>query len=166
MSDATGKREVVQRHQIADYLNIGTSASAKWVLLGYGVYTLNENVGAESESVKYINESSESSSVTSYKTTFPLEAYLVTGEEGINALYTVGRNHLTGAAAEFELCRVELFNSKASADSSFAARKFLVSAEITEIGGDKKQSVKGNLNAVGDPVDGYFNTKTPAFTAA
>ena len=166
MSETTGKRDVVQRHQIAYYLNIGTSESPNWVLMGVGFTSLNETFGAESESSKYVNEASESSSVTSYKSVFPFEAHLIKSQEAVNALYTVGRNHLVGAEAEFEYCRVELFEGKASADSTYAARKFLVSAEVSSIEGDKKQSVKGNLNAVGDPVDGYFNTKTPAFTAA
>ncbi len=166
MSETTGKRDVVQRHQIADYLNIGTSESPNWVLMGVGFTSLNETFGAESESSKYVNEASESSSVTSYKSVFPFEAHLIKSQEAVNALYTVGRNHLVGAEAEFEYCRVELFEGKASAESTYAARKFLVSAEVSSIEGDKKQSVKGNLNAVGDPVDGYFNTKTPAFTAA
>lgn len=166
MSETTGKRDVVQRHQIADYLNIGTSDSPNWVLMGVGFTSLNETFGAESESSKYVNEASESSSVTSYKSVFPFEAHLIKSQEAVNALYTVGRNHLVGAEAEFEYCRVELFEGKASADSTYAARKFLISAEVSSIEGDKKQSVKGNLNAVGDPVDGYFNTKTPAFTAA
>lgn len=166
MSETTGKRDVVQRHQIADYLNIGTSESPNWVLMGVGFTSLNETFGAESESSKYVNEASESSSVTSYKSVFPFEAHLIKSQEAVNALYTVGRNHLVGAEAEFEYCRVELFEGKASADSTYAARKFLVSAEVSSVEGDKKQSVKGNLNAVGDPVDGYFNTKTPAFTAA
>ena len=166
MSETTGKRDVVQRHQIADYLNIGTSESPNWVLMGVGFTSLNENFGAESESSKYVNEASESSSVTSYKSVFPFEAHLIKSQEAVNALYTVGRNHLVGAEAEFEYCRVELFDGKVSADSTYAARKFLVSAEVSSIEGEKKQSVKGNLNAVGDPVNGYFNTKTPAFTAA
>lgn len=165
MSETTGKRDVVQRHQIADYLNIGTSESPNWVLMGVGFTSLNETFGAESESSKYVNEASESSSVTSYKSVFPFEAHLIKSQEAVNALYTVGRNHLAGAEAEFEYCRVELFEGKASAESTYAARKFLVSVEASTLEGDKKQSVKGNLNAVGDPVDGYFNTKTPAFTA-
>ena len=165
MSETTGKRDVVQRHQIADYLNIGTSESPNWVLMGVGFTSLNETFGAESESSKYVNEASESSSVTSYKSVFPFEAHLIKSQEAVNALYTVGRNHLVGAEAEFEYCRVELFEGKASAESTYAARKFLVSVEASTLEDDKKQSVKGNLNAVGDPVDGYFNTKTPAFTA-
>lgn len=166
MSETTGKRDVVQRHQIADYLNIGTSESPNWVLMGVGFTSLNENFGAESESSKYVNEASESSSVTSYKSVFPFEAHLIKSQEAVNALYTVGRNHLVGAEAEFEYCRVELFDGKASAESTYAARKFLVSVEVSSLEGDKKQSVKGNLNAVGDPVDGYFNTKTTTFEAA
>ena len=165
MSETTGKRDVVQRHQIADYLNIGTSESPNWVLMGVGFTSLNETFGAESESSKYVNEASESSSVTSYKSAFPFEAHLIKSQEAVNALYTVGRNHLVGAEAEFEYCRVELFEGKASAESTYAARKFLVSVEASSLEGDKKQSVKGNLNVVGDPVDGNFNTKTPAFTA-
>lgn len=133
--------------------------------MGVGFTSLNETFGAESESSKYVNEASESSSVTSYKSVFPFEAHLIKSQEAVNALYTVGRNHLVGAEAEFEYCRVELFEGKASAESTYAARKFLVSVEASSLEGDKKQSVKGNLNAVGDPVDGYFNTKTPAFTA-
>ena len=38
MSETTGKRDVVQRHQIADYLNIGTSESPNWVLMGVGFH--------------------------------------------------------------------------------------------------------------------------------
>lgn len=107
MSETTGKRDVVQRHQIADYLNIGTSESPNWVLMGVGFTSLNETFGAESESSKYVNEASESSSVTSYKSVFPFEAHLIKSQEAVNALYTVGRNHLVGAEAEFEYCRVE-----------------------------------------------------------
>lgn len=126
MSETTGKRDVVQRHQIADYLNIGTSESPNWVLMGVGFTSLNETFGAESESSKYVNEASESSSVTSYKSAFPFEAHLIKSQEAVNALYTVGRNHLVGAEAEFEYCRVELFEGKASAESTYAARKFLL----------------------------------------
>ena len=165
MSDTAGKRDVVQRHQIADYLNIGTSEAPKWVLMGVGFTSLNEEFGAESESSKYVNEASESSSVVSYKSVFAFEAHLIKSQEAVNALYNVGRNHLVGADAEFEYCRVELFEGKPAADGTFAARKFLVSAEVSSIEGEKKQSVKGNLNAVGDPVNGFFNVKSPAFTA-
>ena len=77
---------------------------------------------------------------------------------------------MTGSDAEFEYCRVELWDQKMSASApvanTFAARKFLVSAELSGVSGEKKQSMSGNLNAVGDPVDGYFNTETQTFEEA
>lgn len=155
------KKSVVMRHQIADYLNVGTSEEPKWALMGYGFTTLDEEFGAESESCKYVNEASASSSVTSYTSVFPFTSHLIPDEEAVNALYLVGRNHKTGADAEFEYCRVELFNKKG--DSSYAARKFIVSAELSDITGESKQEMSGNLNAVGDPVDGTFDIKAKAF---
>ena len=64
--NVSGAREVVQRHQFADYLNIGTSEKPNWVLMGVGFTTLDETFGAESESEKYVCEPSSSSSVVSY----------------------------------------------------------------------------------------------------
>ena len=168
--NTNSKRDVVQRHQFADFLNIGTSDKAKWVLMGVGFTTLDETFGAESESEKYVSEASSSSSVVSYTSVFPFEARLIKDQDAVNALYHVGRNHLTGSNAEFEYCRVELWDQKMSASApvanTFAARKFLVSAELSGVSGEKKQSMSGNLNAVGDPVDGYFNTETQTFEEA
>ena len=71
--NVSGAREVVQRHQFADYLNIGTSEKPNWVLMGVGFTTLDETFGAESESEKYVCEPSSSSSVVSYTSVFPFE---------------------------------------------------------------------------------------------
>ena len=103
--NVSGAREVVQRHQFADYLNIGTSEKPNWVLMGVGFTTLDETFGAESESEKYVCEPSSSSSVVSYTSVFPFEARLIKSQDAVNALYHVGRNHLTGSDAEFEYCR-------------------------------------------------------------
>ena len=77
----------------------------------------------------------------------------------------VGRNHYTGADAEFDYVRVELWN-KGEQANEFEARKFRVSCEVSDYSGENKQVVKGNLNAVGDPVLGTFNTETRTFTEA
>ena len=168
--NVSGAREVVQRHQFADYLNIGTSEKPNWVLMGVGFTTLDETFGAESESEKYVCEPSSSSSVVSYTSVFPFEARLIKSQDAVNTLYHVGRNHLTGSDAEFEYCRVELWDQKQNASApvanTFAARKFLVSAEVSGVSGEKKQSMSGNLNAVGDPLDGFFNTEAKTFEEA
>ena len=80
------------------------------------------------------------------------------------ALYKVGRNHCTGSDAEFPYVRVELWDKVEGRDNEFAARLFTVSAEISSISGEDEIAVSGNLNAVGDPIDGTFNTTTKTFT--
>lgn len=112
-------KTAVLRHKIADYLNVGTEAAPEWVLMGTGFTTLDESPGAQTESVKYVNEASSSSCVTGYETSFPFEAEHIVEEEAVDAIYMVGRNHYTGSDAEFEYCRVELWN-KASGGSASA----------------------------------------------
>lgn len=162
-------RTVIRRHQYADYLNVGTAEAAKWVLMGTGFTTLDEEPGAQTESVKYVNEVSSSSSIVSYETTFPFEAEQIATEEAITAIYEVGRNHYVGADAEFEYCRVELWNPAGTAEDaghSFEARKFVVAVEVSDFTGENKMTISGNLNAVGDPILGTFDTTALEFAPA
>ena len=149
-------RNVVKRHQFADYLNTQTADKPNYCLMGVGFTSLNEEPGAQTES----------KSVTGYETVFPFESDLIPEQEPILALYNVGRNHCTGSEAEFEYVRVELWEPVSGKENEFSARKFIVSAEISEVSGDTDIQVSGNLNAVGDPIDGTFNTQTKTFTAA
>ena len=167
-SEKDKSRNVTKRHDFADYLDIGNSEKSNFVLMGTGFTKLDETPGAQTKKKKYINEKASSSSITSYETVFPFESDLIVEQEAVLALYTVGRNHLTGSDAEFQYVRVELWDPKDgdASGSEFAARLFTVSTEISNISGDDEIAVSGNLNAVGDPVDGTFNTKTRTFTPA
>ena len=104
------KRTAVLRHMIADYLNVGTSDKPDYVLMGTGFTTLDESPGAQTDSVKYVNEKSSSSSITGYETSFAYEAEHIQEEKAVDALYMVGRNHYTGSDAEFDYIRDELWN--------------------------------------------------------
>lgn len=161
----SNKRNIIKRHQYADYLNVGSESKEDYVLMGAGFTTLNEEPGAQTESAKYVNEASASSSVVGYETTFPFEADQIPEEKAIDALYEVGRNHYVGSDAEFDYIRVELWNPGSTANT-FEARKFVVSAEISSFSGENKMQISGNLNAVGDPVLGTFDTSTKTFTPA
>ena len=48
--------------------------------------------------------------------------------------------------------------------NSYAARKFRVACEVSDISGEDDQVVKGNLNAIGDPAFGLFDPTTKVFT--
>ena len=83
-------------------------------------------------------------------------------------LYEVGRNQKTGAEAETDYVRVELFSPVSEKENTFKARKFHVSIEVASFAGAGGETVKvtGNLNNVGSFVDGEFNTETKTFTPA
>ena len=49
-------RNVVKRHQFADYLNVGDEQTPEFVLMGVGFTTLDEEPGAQTETKKYVNE--------------------------------------------------------------------------------------------------------------
>ncbi len=167
MPETAKKVKVVQRYEYADYLNLPKDEAGKemeWNLMGTGFTALDEEPGAQSESTKYVNEKAASSDVVGYETKFPFEADQIADEKCTNALYDVGRNHLIGADAQFEYVRVEMWRPIKEKESTFAARKFLVSAEVSEVAGENKQKISGNLNAVGDPILGEFNTSTKTFT--
>ena len=83
-------------------------------------------------------------------------------------LYKIGRDELTGADAERDYIRVELFEPVASKENTFKARKFRVAVEVASCAGAGGETIKvtGNLNNVGTFVDGEFNTTTKTFTEA
>ncbi len=164
MSKKDMSRNVTKRHEFADYLNIQDTEDPLFVLMGTGFTTLDEKPGAQTSKKKYVNDAASSSSITSYETVFPFESDLIIHQDAVLALYNVGRNHCTGSDAEFQYVRVELWDKIPDKANEFAARLFVVSAEITDISGEDEISVAGNLNAVGDPVNGTFNTMTKVFT--
>ena len=158
-------KNVIKRHQIADYLNVGTSDTPSWVLMGAGFTAINESPGAQTETVKYVNDVSSSTSVVSYQTQFPFEAEHISTEEAIDLIYSIARNHNVGEDAETEYVRVELWRPVEDSTTLFTARKFTVSVEVSDVEGETKMELSGNLNAVGDPVDGYFDVSSKIFTA-
>lgn len=159
--------EMVMRYQVADYLNTGTE-SEDFALMGVGFNTLDENPTAQKDAKTYIHEKAQTTSIKSYQPTFPFDTDLIADEAAVMAIYDIGRNQRTGAAAELDYVRVELFRPVPDQENTFAARKFKVAVEVANISGEGGGAVKvtGNLNGVGDFVDGTFNTTTRTFTAA
>ena len=157
--------KAVMRHEIADYLNVGTDEES-YVLMGVGFNTLDENPSAKTVSKTYISDKSETKTTTGYATVFPFDTDLIADEEAVMKLYDIGRNQRTGADTELDYVRVELFEQVGSTGTKFKARKFKVSVEVSEISGAGGENVKvaGNLNGIGDFVDGEFDTSTKTFT--
>ncbi|HBF8686597.1 TPA: hypothetical protein KO123_003391 [Clostridioides difficile] len=159
--------ETIQRYKIADYLGIlGDDGQNSWELMGAGFNTLDENPSAQSDSKTYINDRNSTSAIKSYQTQFPFESDLIKSEKAIMELYKIGRDQATGADAERDYLRVELFLPIQGKENTFKARKFRVSVEVSGLAGAGGETiiVSGNLNSVGNFIDGEFNTQTKIFT--
>lgn len=158
--------KVIQRHEFADYLNCGTSEDPNWQLMGTGFTSLNESPNAQTNTKKYVNEKSSSTSITSYQTEFPYDADLIASEDAILALYNIARDHKTGTDAVLEYVRVELWDPVDGSTTEFKARKFNVANSVSDIAGDDDIQVSGTLHAVGDPIDGTFDISDKEFDAS
>lgn len=159
-------KEVVQRHEIADYLNVGTVEEPKFVLMGVGFTTLGETPNAQTSTKKYINEKSSSTNVNSYQPQFDFEADQIKDDEAVQCIYDIGRNEKTGADCSRQYVRVELWNPVKGKENTFTARLFNVAVVVSGMDGETDQVVSGSLNAQGDFTDGEFNTQTKTFTEA
>lgn len=156
----------IMRFQIADYLNIGTEETPDYAFLGAGFNTLDETVGAQTDSKIYINDKTATTTVKSYQTEFPYDTDMVKDEKAGMALYAVGRDHKTGKDAEFDYVRVDLYDPVPDKTNLFKARKFRVAAVVSDSKGNGGEVMvnTGTLSCVGDPVQGYFDTTTKTFT--
>lgn len=166
ISDATLAPEPILRNKKAQYLDCSeTGTTEAYELMGVGFTQLDENPGAQEYSQTYINQVTSSSFIRSYQTEFPYNCDMIPSENAVMALYKVGRDHLTGAAAMFRMVDVDLYNPSETANE-YPARRFIVSAVVSGSTGNGGEYIanSGTLKAVGDPVQGTFNTSTKAFT--
>ena len=153
-------RAALLRNAIADYAEI----DGVFELMGTGFTTLDESPNAQTDSETYINESTASTDITGYETEFSYESRLIPSQKAIYKLWKMGRDHATGTDAQLKYVRVELFNpigEATEAAAEFTARLFTVANEVS----GEKISVSGVLHAVGDPIQGKFDTVAKKFTA-
>lgn len=156
---------IVQRYQFADFLNCGTKDAPDYKLMGVGFNTLDENAGAQVDLKQYINGKAFSAMIKSYQTIFAFDSDLISDEDAIMELYNIGRNHKIGSEAEREYVRVELFSPVDGVENTYKARKFNVAVEVASVAGAGGEAIKvtGNLNAIGDFIDGTFDTSKKTF---
>ena len=126
-----------------------------------------ENLAKETA---YINDKSKTTYTLGYKNVFPFDAEYIDSEDAINKIYGIARNRKVGTDAEVEYIRTDNIIDAATGlpkTTPVAARKFKCSVEVTEISGDPGGELKmtGNLNGIGDFVEGTFNLTTKVFTA-
>ena len=100
----------VQRHMIADYIDISATSTPVWELMGTGFTSLNESPNAQVKSSKYINNPSATKTTTGYETQFPFTSEMIVSEKAIRKIYNVAALQKTGGDCEASYIRADLFN--------------------------------------------------------
>lgn len=155
--------EVRQRRMQANYLNVGSSESPDYSLLGVGAKTLDESPSAQSKSRKYVCDKSATKSISGYDWSTSFELDQIREQQAINFIINIGEKQLVGADAETDYVIVDL--DQKNDDGSFHARKIGVAIEISSFTNDDgEMGASGNFLGKGDPVEGKFDTKTCTFT--
>lgn len=158
---------VVKRHLVGNYLGANAVGSAEqtYNLMGLGFTEINGETGVETKEKQYVHQKAKTTRVSSYSASWGFTADHIPSQTPVKQLYEVGRNQLTGDDACFDYIVVDLWDDPT--DSSYPARKFRVSAEVTEYSpDDSEMQVKGTLHQQGDFVEGTFNISNNTFTAA
>ena len=127
MSGITG------RHMIGEYLNITPKdENATWGVMGTGFTEANEEMNAQTDSKKYINNASATGSVKSYEWSKSVTADLIEDEDVISYMADIGRTMKTGGDCETEHVTVHMNKPVSGKDNTFYARKTAVSANPVE----------------------------------
>lgn len=157
---------ITKRHMIGEYLNITPNEdAATWGVMGTGFTEANEEVNAQTDSKKYINDASATGSVKSYEWTKPIVADLIEDEEVIAYIAEIGRLLKTGGDCETEHVTVHLDKPVKEKENTFYARKIGISIALSSFSdNDGEMQMEGDLLGRGDIVEGEFNTKTKTFT--
>lgn len=157
--------QVTLRHMQANYMNLGTSETPQWEFMGTGFKSLNESPGAQETSKRYINDKSNTTTITGYEFEASYEADMIKSEKVIKEIIDIGRYQKTGADCEREYVMVDL-DEAAEGANEYVARKINVAVLVDSFGDeDGEMTAEGTLKGRGDITPGTFNTSTKTFTA-
>lgn len=159
---------VKTRRGFADYLNVGASAdNDDYVLMGQGYTKLDESPSAQTKTRRYVNDKSQTKSISGYDDSFPFEADQIIDEKAIDFIRDIGENRKTGSDAETDYVRVDLDKKVGASGTEYEARKFRVAIEVADFpDNDGEMTMSGNLLGIGDMKIGKFDTSTSTFTDA
>lgn len=151
---------VAQRPEITPYMEITTGAYYK---MGDNWTSFTESPSAQTKDRKFINNTTSSTSITSYKPQFAYEALLAFNEPAVSKVYEIAKGRKTGTDAQVVLIVVDEFET--AVDDAYPARKITATVEVSSLDDDDDMIIKGNFNSWGTEIAGTFNPTTGTFTA-
>lgn len=153
------------RYLIADYLDIGTSATPDIRLMNV-FENVDESPNAQTTDKHYVSDKSSTTITTGYQTQFPITGDRYKDNAVTDFIADIAEKQLLGVQAAYY--RVNVFKPIEGKENTFYARKFTVEFAIDTLGGAGGEiaTIEGNMNAQGDVIIGEFNTTTKTFTPA
>ena len=164
---ASNDTGIEKRHMKAEYLDVITKEDGPtYELMGTGFTEANEEVGAQTDSKKYINDASATGSVKSYEWKKPFTADLIKSQPVIKFISEIGKLLKTGSDCNTTNVMVEFDNPIPAKENTFYARKIGVCVAVSTFNdNDGEIQVEGELLGIGDIIEGEFNTTTKTFMA-
>lgn len=150
---------VAQRPEIIPYMEITEDA---YYLMGENWTSFTENPSAQTKDRKFINDTTSSTSITSYKPTFAFEALLAYNDPAIAKVYEIVKSRKTGSNARVPIIVMDKFATAVS--GAYPARKIVATVEVSSLDDDDDMIIKGNFNSWGTEIAGTFNPTTGTFT--
>ena len=158
-------KTIKARRKQANYLDIGTSSVPKIEFMGTGFKELNEEPQAQETGKRYINDASQTSSITGYEWQTPFNADQILSEPVIKFIVDIGKFQKTGEDCERDYFMVDLDQPVSGEENTFNARKIRTAIQVEQFGDeDGEMTCEGNLLGQGDVIAGKFNTQTKTFT--
>lgn len=161
-------KTVKQRRQQANYMDIGTSDTPAIEFMGAGFKELDEEPGAKETGKRYINDKSQTNSITGYEWQTGFTADQIMSEAVVKDIIEIGKYQKTGSDAERDYFMVDLdepITGEGSTANTYKARKQRVAVKVEKFGDeDGEMTAEGTLLGQGDVVAGTFNTSTKTFT--
>lgn len=161
MADNT--KEIVTRAKVHMYMNMAAYDSPTWERMAKGWSQLTENPNAQTESTQYICDESETTDTTSYTPSYAFIADLMVSEPTVKKIYDICQDRMTYGDCLIDCVKVRAFETPDEGGCVTAYREQL-SVAVSNIDGNKKMTMSGNLNGQGDGIKGKFNIKTKVFT--
>jgi hypothetical protein len=155
----------IKRSQIATFLNISSSSSANYKLVGVGVTTYKIAMNPKKTTETYISDNSATTTVDSYEPSGAVTLQAVAGDPLYNYLDAMRRNPAVLDDAVTDLVDVYMYQSSSS--GAYPADKHSVAVEINDFGGDggMPAEISFTFNYNGAPTSGMYNPTSASFVA-
>lgn len=156
---------LVNRSDLLSYMDVGTSGSESWSLIGEGFTTFTESKNAQEYERHYVHERSSRTDVVGYAPSIEYATDYYTQNPVIAKVAKVTDEELVGSDAQVDICHVHTWDVKTPAEDETPAtcvaykRRYAV---IPDAKGDGTDALiySGSFRAVGDVVKGTFNGTT------